>query len=781
MADLPAPASSGPSVVEGASGPSLPRAVLAALAVVHALLFGGAGYALPWPTLSAFAVLAWIVAAGWLLLFACAVFVPRRLAWAFRVVSIVSLAFLAWATWELGSAGAYLVRLYSGVGAGLAGAAGAAWCVIALFTLPLGAWGIVATGGVLRGWSGARRNRARGAIAAVALAVVVVFVMRARSARGAERIDAGAARTAMEEAVARAPESGSSKKKKSKRAGSLFLREPVTCARPPGEVAVTILAVARAPRQAEPTPLCVQEATLEVAAKNLIAELRGVGDLDTLVAAIDVITEIAPIANRGILLGAVSVRPGIDGVCAAERCMPPWQAVALQQFTTMASFPSIQLDLGATAAALKKSLGAPDSDSFTGLSRFSTAQLLLDGGHIRELDHGRLPATPPVDQEHLTKATSDALAFLIGAQDKDGRFRYLVDPHTGVTSYANFSVPRQAGTTLAVCEMAGLDGKAKGVAARSLTMLATLARPAGESRVGIAYPKGSTKPVQLGNTALSMIAFLACRDLVGDEHDASIHGMGHTLLALQRPDGGFAPSWDLAKNARNEGADPMYAAGQAVMALVLWEAAIDAAAERPGSAPEAPVLRSAIDRAMQHFAGPYWSFIVRDFFFLEENWHCLAARAALATHRNAAYETFCLDYMTMKSRFIFEDMPKGKQSLVGAYGFGTVFPPHNTATAGFAEAMAAAIAVGEARKVDMSKEKARLGKVLGFLMRQQWNDATCFACTDKLKIPGGFSEHFGEPMMRIDYAQHAMAGMGHGGHVLGFVPAVRAAGVPSQG
>ena len=43
---------------------------------------------------------------------------------------------------------------------------------------------------------------------------------------------------------------------------------------------------------------------------------------------------------------------------------------------------------------------------------------------------------------------------------------------------------------------------------------------------------------------------------------------------------------------------------------------------------------------------------MRDFFFFEENWHCLAARAALAHHRRDDYERFCLDYVTMKTRLL---------------------------------------------------------------------------------------------------------------------------------
>ena len=34
---------------------------------------------------------------------------------------------------------------------------------------------------------------------------------------------------------------------------------------------------------------------------------------------------------------------------------------------------------------------------------------------------------------------------------------------------------------------------------------------------------------------------------------------------------------------------------------------------------------------------------------------------------------------------------------------------------------------------------------------------------------GAFSEHMGSPEIRIDFVQHAMAGMGHSGRMLGLV------------
>jgi len=63
------------------------------------------------------------------------------------------------------------------------------------------------------------------------------------------------------------------------------------------------------------------------------------------------------------------------------------------------------------------------------------------------------------------------------------------------------------------------------------------------------------------------------------------------------------------------------------------------------------IIKAAVERGMDYVAGEYWSHPLRNFFFIEENWHCLAARAALDHHRHAAYEQFCLDYTRFRSRF----------------------------------------------------------------------------------------------------------------------------------
>lgn len=170
---------------------------------------------------------------------------------------------------------------------------------------------------------------------------------------------------------------------------------------------------------------------------------------------------------------------------------------------------------------------------------------------------------------------------------------------------------------------------------------------------------------------------------------------------------------------------------------------------------------------MTFYGEEYWHHPARRFFFIEENWHCLAARAALETRRHDAYERFCLDYIKFKTRTVLASGGGYSPDAVGGNGFANVTAPYNTPTAGYGEASSAALAVAKVRGVSMPAVEAGLRSTLDFLVHTQWDKVACFACTDRLDVTGGFSESLASPVVRIDYVQHAWAALGHGARVLG--------------
>ena len=153
--------------------------------------------------------------------------------------------------------------------------------------------------------------------------------------------------------------------------------------------------------------------------------------------------------------------------------------------------------------------------------------------------------------DDVTRASVAAERHVLAAQNDDGRFRYILQPFTGKVTWKGFAVPRQAGTTLTLCELGSPTAPVTRAARRSLAMLAGLERPAGDVS-GLVYDepgRPARRWASLGDTALPLIAFLTCRPRTGPAHDVLIARLAGFLLAMQRPDGGFHPRFDLDRAA----------------------------------------------------------------------------------------------------------------------------------------------------------------------------------------------------------------------------------------
>ncbi|XYI00706.1 hypothetical protein ACMHYB_13475 [Sorangium sp. So ce1128] len=802
-APAPAPPTAEPPARAAPGAASAPpparRWAVGLLSALHAPVFAWAALVLPFRPWTLFAV---VTAALALLHAATAALslLPHPLApRAFRVASFVSLGYLALLSYGLLSSAVYVASLNRGLGSGIAAALLAVWAVVALLTLPLACWGVASTGGLppLRRRSSPRAALA--AIAAVAVLAALALLFRHRTAKADVLPVPGGAPSGTGAALREALSGFDALPAAPAKAPSLMTTAPAACAAPPEPgrptLVVTHLARAKEPERAAAATRCLQPAPGEdpaAALRGALAEaLRGP-------LKIDVVSAVQPLGSPGPGLAGLSLRPGLDGLCLAGRCLMPWQLIALDAFNTNAPLAGVpDFRFGVDLAVLRRALGEPappgaggpdgagadDAALRSGLLRIETLSYAVDrAGALHLLSRIGEPGVP-LTEATARQAAAAAQRYILGAQRKDGMFRYIVDPFTGRASFDGFSIARQAGTTLALCELgAGPEGapapvELRTTVQRSLGLLAKLERRAGAGdAVGaLFYPADSRGMVaNLNPTALSLVAFLSCRDVVSDTrdargaHDALIGRLARMVLATQRDDGGFAPQLDLARVAPVLGPTQLYEGGQSVLALSLLE---ELAAREPlPELPPAAEVRAAVDRAMDYYANRYWDHFANDFVYMEENWHCLAARAALGRHRRDDYERFCLDYVAFKSRLVLDEESDVAPDLVGGYGFGNVLPPHNTATAGFGEALAAAMAVKAARGEDLARDRALMERVLGFLVRQQWSPATCFACSRDVVIEGGFSESMASPRIRIDYVQHAWAALGHGGRELDLLP-----------
>lgn len=654
---------------------------------------------------------------------------------------------------------AYLAGLYRGLGSGVLPALLAIWVLVASFTLVpalWAAWPLVVRPGLRRGarWALPCGLAVSGALAAHSHSLA----LPEGSALSLERLDdATLARelSTLSEIAARLP--------KPRRTPSLGLARPVTCAQPPAEVPVTLVATFLERRRLTPRQRCFQSTELAGALGALRATLlerAARGPLE-----LELVSGWQHLGRRHAWLDAFKLRPGLDGICLEKTCALPWQLLFDGAFSTFRPLPFIpDLQFGVAPEALRERVGAPPGTRVGGLTRLTTRSYALDMAAPKPVltPLARMRRSHvPVAEHTLERAERAAESYVLSAQLPDGRFRYTLDPMTGEADTQGFNLARQAGTTLVLCEL-GRSAQTPAAIQLSLGAFEPFVRAHG-ARIALTSEPGSGV-ARIGESALPLVSMLACSAGHRLPLSPSAPGLARLMLRLQRPDGSFAPGLAFEDDGPIAGPEPLYAAGQALMALVLLEQRQQT--HPSGDLPEYDQLHDAVEHAMQYFANDYWSHPLRDFFFLEENWHCLAARAALGVHRNPAYEQFCLDYVRFKARLILDARDGVEPDFDGGFGFGQLVPPHNTGAAGFGEALAAAIAILEARDEATSAEKQLLGRVLGFLLRQQWSPENCFACANRLVI-GGMSEHTHSAVTRIDFAQHAWAALGHGRRVLG--------------
>ncbi len=679
---------------------------------------------------------------------------PDWLLQIWRVLSVASAVAFLVVGWSMAAAAIYVAKLYLRLGPSVAGGIVAAGVLFALLTVPMAIWGGRYT------WPSRFRSAKRlGIGAGIISGVFVLTLPLAGSAAQSEQVrlvDARFSSRLSDELESFSHEEANGARRTVAGAG------PAVCKWPLDTERITVL-LAFAARSGGVRSLCLQSADGRVLIHKVSRELERRGRAGSTVV-VDVVKAVKPLKRRFPLLDTLEVRPGIDGVCEEQRCLPAWQLTLGDAFGENHPLPSIpEVSYGFSTESVRKALGStPDSNGrgLDGLVRIETESFAADGNGVHRLVRTR--TTPPsLSAAGVEQVVRAAQKYIENAQEPDGTFRYSLDPLTGNEDKQTLNLPRQAGTTYALCEL-GTGPQLAATVERALGAFEPT-----EKRFGKVSALNDGTGFGLGKSGLPLLAMLRCRQLVGAGNDRLIGQLSRLMMRLQRENGSFFPAFDERKKRGTGDYEQLYAAGQAVLSLVLLEQQL---ADLKGGAaeplPSAADLKSALDRAMAYYGGPYWPRPLRDFFFFEEGWHCLAARHALTSHRNDAYERLCIDYVASRMRFVARAEDTSEPNFVGGYGVSDLFPPRNTATAGIGEALNAAITIKQKRGEDVTHEKALLRDVVSFLQRAQWSEASCYACLKPQLVVGGFSQMLAAPDIRIDYVQHAMSAIGHGGRLL---------------
>jgi hypothetical protein len=483
---------------------TLPRSSLAATCFGHAAVLGWAASALPWRSGTLFALILSLLAV--LHVATAVIALLRKPAWllqVWRALSIASALAFVVIGWSMLAAALYVTKLYTRLGPSVAGGIIAALVILGLLTVPIAIWGALYT------WSARSKSLRRLGVGGGSIVTLFVFTLPlASSAAVAEPVAMADSRLSSElsnqlEEHLKQPQQGA--RRTVAGAGPATCKEPVTSLR-------LTLFVAFASKKGSPEAVCLQADSPRNLRTKLERTLTKARPGSTVV--IDLVRGIKPLWRKFPLLDVLDVRPGIDGVCDAQRCLPAWQLTLGDAFSENHPLPSIpEVSYGLSIQAVRKALRSPEtSDSIDGFVRLETESFSADSTGVHRLIRTR--TTPPaVSADGVAQAVQAAQRYIVDAQEEDGTFRYALDPTTGVEDKATLNLPRQAGTTYALCELGSPD-QVHDTVQRALSAFAPT-----ETKFGEISALADASEFGLGKSALPLLAMLRCRALAGSDND----------------------------------------------------------------------------------------------------------------------------------------------------------------------------------------------------------------------------------------------------------------------
>lgn len=365
---------------------------------------------------------------------------------------------------------------------------------------------------------------------------------------------------------------------------------------------------------------------------------------------------------------------------------------------------------------------------------------------------GRAPgAASQVTAESLSApvvrgAMLDLARYLARGIEDDGHYRYLVDATTNRT-LPGYDWPRHAGTTYFLAQAAAVSHEP--AIAMACLRAASLMRASAVSACGDAACIGKEDRVELGSSALALIAFVEIvRTGLDPTYEPLVRDVARFLRASQRADGEFMHEYDRAAG-RPVDVQYLYYSGEATLALArayrVTRDAADLAAAR---------------RGLAHLVGPAWSFFGDRYYFGEEHWTCQAA--ADLPLPDAGAVDFCVRWQRY-GRAMQGRAGDSAYDDDGAYGVGPVMTPRLTPVASRCEAGAATLALLRTKGPEATREAdaldRQLRRSLALLVRRQLAPGPAELFADPDAVYGAMPGSEVDLELRIDYAQHAGSAM----------------------
>ncbi|MEO0323498.1 MAG: hypothetical protein AAF447_11120 [Myxococcota bacterium] len=446
---------------------------------------------------------------------------------------------------------------------------------------------------------------------------------------------------------------------------------------------------------------------------------------------------------RGVpFLDALSLLPLNDGMVAEHAGARAW--VSPEELRSSGLY-----DGGVVTGFPDFTFGSPVEGLVGRLARdLGVSKATLDAeGSVRRFravtltDAAPYPREVPLTEEALRTAAREGAAFLMRHQLPDGRWTYVYDGASGRERALPYNLPRHAGTTYFVAQVARSqdDAAARDAARRALSWVyRTRRRQCG------AHPCLEIHgTVDAGSAALTVVAASEVL-LAGPDPTARalVEGLTGFLRAQQRPDGELMHEYDLEADAPID-VQHMYYSGEAAFALL-----------RAHDALGDPANLEAARRLMAHLTGAGWDFLGSRYYYGEEHWTCIAAGEARERIDSPEAADFCRRWLEWNDglQMDAEDHPL---DAAGAYGVSAFLLPRLTPVGSRTEAFIGTYQLLAHRGEDTTVARRVVERGLGALLRWRWAPGPTHLLADPEAAQGGLPGSPVDLTVRNDFVQHA--------------------------
>lgn len=401
---------------------------------------------------------------------------------------------------------------------------------------------------------------------------------------------------------------------------------------------------------------------------------------------------------------------------------------------------NIMLGINNTERAIAQLAGELGVKAETLIERGTIRRVLLKrgAGDQREPYGDPLPLEA-ITAERVKRGVLGAARHLALHVHPNGDMDYSVDLATGRVIRGR-SWPRQAIAAWFLAEVGEYtgDGFIKQAALRAARFLNQRATQA----CGAYRCVGHRPQISLGSTATTLLVYASILKAGWDPRfRRPLEDLAAFLRSQQRTDGEFKHFYD-RKNQAPVDRQTQYVNGQAALALIkAYEITQNAA------------NLEAAKKAIHYSTQVGWNFFGSRYFFGNEHWTCQAVAALWTHHQDREALDFCLRFNAFSRQI---------QTPEGGYNLNPIHVPRVTETGSRTEAAAATLRVATAAGVEAAELEViheQVKRCIAYLLGYQFDPGPKHLMQEPEAVTGGMPGSKVDLQSRIDFAQHAGAGM----------------------